>query len=47
MATTLKIDGSSTAPAASLWPYYERKEVIKTFIVVTDEEENCDSHGYW
>eukprot|EP00057_Strongylocentrotus_purpuratus_P018892 XP_011673366.1 PREDICTED: uncharacterized protein LOC579550 isoform X1 [Strongylocentrotus purpuratus] len=45
MASTLKTHGS-TAPAASLWPYYECKEVIKTFVVVTDEEENCDNNGY-
>lgn len=30
----------STAPAASLVPYYEKKEVIKTLVIVTDEEEN-------
>nr|XP_054749411.1 uncharacterized protein LOC129254897 [Lytechinus pictus] len=45
MASTLKTDGM-TAPAASLWPYYERKEVIKTFVVVTDEEENGENNGY-
>lgn len=33
----------STAPAASLVPYFNRKEIIKTFIIVTDEEENTDS----
>ena len=32
--------GNSTAPAASLYPYYERKEIVKTFILITDEEEN-------
>ena len=32
----------STAPAASLVPYYDGKEVIKTFVMVTDEEENAD-----
>jgi len=32
--------GGSTAPAASLVPYYDSKEIIKTFIMVTDEEEN-------
>ncbi len=31
---------NSTAPAASLYPYYKNKEVIKTFILVTDEVEN-------
>ena len=37
--------GGATAPAASLWPYLDRKEVVKTFIMVTDEEENtpCQS----
>lgn len=32
----------STSPAASLVPYYDNKEIIKTFIIVTDEEENTD-----
>jgi hypothetical protein len=32
----------STAPAASLVPYFDKKEIIKTFIIVTDEEENAD-----
>jgi hypothetical protein len=31
---------SSTAPAASLYPYLRDKKVIKTFLIVTDEEEN-------
>lgn len=41
--------GGGTTPAASLWPFYEKKEVIKTFIVVTDEEENgtCSCNGDW
>ena len=39
MAVTIKTDGC-TAPAASLWPFYSTKEVIKTIIMVTDEEEN-------
>lgn len=44
---TIKLfkSGGSTAPAASLYPYYERKEIVKTFILVTDEEENCDYTG--
>ncbi|RNA31791.1 Ubox domain containing, partial [Brachionus plicatilis] len=33
----------STAPAASLVPYFDNKEVIKTFIIVTDEEENTNA----
>lgn len=32
--------GGGTTPAASLWPFYHKKEIVKTFIVVTDEEEN-------
>lgn len=33
----------STSPAASLVPYYDKNEVIKTFIIVTDEEENTNA----
>ena len=40
MAVTIKAEGQ-TAPAASLYPFYESKQQIKTFIVVTDEEENA------
>ncbi len=36
---------NSTSPAASLLPYYKAKKVIKTFIIVTDEEENTDYAG--
>lgn len=36
-----------TAPAASLYPYYERKEVVKTFVLVTDEVENSGYDGSW
>lgn len=32
--------GGGTANAAALLPYYLRKEIVKTFIMVTDEEEN-------
>jgi hypothetical protein len=32
--------GGGTANAAALLPYYLNKEIIKTFIMVTDEEEN-------
>lgn len=46
LAMTTQADGG-TAPAASLLPFYENKEVIKTFIVVTDEEENSsDNKGH-
>jgi len=37
--------GNATAPAASLWPYYNSKQHIDTFIVVTDEEENTTHSG--
>ena len=36
-----------TAPAASLWPYYNNKKHIDTFIIVTDEEENTTHNGNW
>lgn len=36
---------SCTAPAASLYPYYKRNEIVKTFIIVTDEEENTNYEG--
>lgn len=32
----------TTAPVTCLLPYLERKEIVKTFIIVTDEEENSD-----
>ena len=38
---------NSTAPAASLYPFYQKKEIVKTFIIVTDEGENEDCEGYW
>lgn len=31
--------GGGTCPAAALLPFYDRKEVVKTFVIVTDEEE--------
>lgn len=37
---------NSTSPASSLWPYYRQKKVVKTFIIVTDEEENTSHTGY-
>ena len=39
-----------TAPAASLHPYERAQKVVKTFIVVTDEEENTGydkDQSYW
>ena len=41
LALVTQADGS-TANAAGLVPYYDAKEVIKTFVMVTDEEENAD-----
>jgi hypothetical protein len=37
---------SSTCPAASLYPYFTERKVVKTFIVVTDEEENTNYGHY-
>lgn len=34
-----------TSPASSLAYYYNRKQVVKTFVIVTDEEENTTSLG--
>lgn len=39
--------GSSTAPAAALLPFYEAKQKIDLFLVVTDEEENTGHDGSW
>lgn len=39
VADQIRADGS-TAPAAALWPSLERREVVQSFLVVTDEEEN-------
>ncbi len=36
-----------TSPVASLYPYLKRKEIVKTFILVTDEIENTDYDGKW
>lgn len=36
---------NATAPAVSLVPYYENKQKVDIFIVVTDEEENTSSTG--
>ena len=45
MAVQITAQGG-TSPAASLFPFYERKEPVKTFIIVTDEEENQPFNGY-
>jgi len=36
---------NSTAPAASLYPFYAQKKKVDLFIVVTDEEENTRYKG--
>ncbi len=46
IGTKCKARGS-TSPAASFYPYLEKKEVVKTFILVTDEEENTSYDGSW
>ncbi len=42
LALTTRASGC-TANAAGLVPFYDGKEVIKTFVMVTDEEENADA----
>lgn len=44
LATTVKTV-ASTCHASALWPYYKKKQVVKTFIVTTDEEENANYDG--
>lgn len=44
-AVTITANGG-TAPAASLFPFWDKKEIVKTFIVVTDEEENQSFNGF-
>jgi hypothetical protein len=34
-----------TSPVASLYPYLQKKEHVKTFVIVTDEIENTDYDG--
>eukprot|EP00743_Colponemidia_sp_Colp-15_P008364 GILK01009085.1.p1 GENE.GILK01009085.1~~GILK01009085.1.p1 ORF type:complete len:867 (-),score=139.86 GILK01009085.1:66-2666(-) len=36
----------STCPAASLLPYYQSKQKVDLFVLVTDEEENGSFRGY-
>jgi uncharacterized membrane protein YgcG len=38
-SNTCKAEGG-TSPAASLYPYYSEKKEVKTFIIITDEQEN-------
>jgi hypothetical protein len=44
MSNNYKAYGA-TSPAASLYPYLAENKVVKTFIVVTDEEENLGYNG--
>eukprot|EP00542_Grammatophora_oceanica_P020324 CAMPEP_0194033822 /NCGR_PEP_ID=MMETSP0009_2-20130614/6345_1 /TAXON_ID=210454 /ORGANISM="Grammatophora oceanica, Strain CCMP 410" /LENGTH=611 /DNA_ID=CAMNT_0038674549 /DNA_START=1768 /DNA_END=3600 /DNA_ORIENTATION=- len=44
VCTTVKVRGA-TCNAAALWPYYEQKKVMDTFVMVTDEGENQSVHG--
>ena len=39
--------GGGTSPVNSLLPFYEKKEIVKTFIIVTDEEENGTYEHMW
>jgi hypothetical protein len=41
----IKADGS-TSMAAALYPYYNKKTKIDLFVLVSDEEENTESHGF-
>lgn len=34
-----------TSPAAALYPFFQRSEVVKTIILITDEEENTNYKG--
>lgn len=44
VASSIRASGS-TAPAAALWPSLARRELVRTFMVVTDEEENAECKG--
>lgn len=44
VADTIQATGY-TAPAAALWPSLSRRDVVRSFIVVTDEEENTECKG--
>ncbi|CAD5117276.1 unnamed protein product [Dimorphilus gyrociliatus] len=36
----------STSPAAALYPFYQRNEIVKTIILITDEDENTKFKGF-
>lgn len=44
VADTIRATGM-TAPAAALWPSLARREEVRSFMVVTDEEENTTYKG--
>jgi len=46
VATNVKADGL-TAPACTIYEYYVKKEIVRFFIVVTDEIENVQYKGYF
>jgi len=43
---TIRASGC-TSLAASLYPYWEKKQMIDTIVMVTDEEENSACQGYY
>lgn len=43
---TMKTRGCTNC-ASSIAHYYERRETVQTFIIVTDEEENTQNKGLW
>ena len=42
---TIQASGA-TSLAAALWPYFDEKRRIDRIVLVTDEEENTNCHGY-
>ena len=44
VADVIRATGT-TAPAAALWPSLKRREVVRSLLVVTDEEENTACQG--
>lgn len=45
LSNLIKADNCTT-PAASLYPYFKQKKIVKTFVIVTDEGENGECEGY-
>jgi len=46
VATQTRADGL-TAPACTLLEYYKKKQIVKFFVMVTDEIENIPSEGHY